>query len=41
VPDLGPAVMTSYDSQGIQQMQIQTVQPGTAPQMQFFRLQLQ
>jgi hypothetical protein len=41
VPAAGPAVMSTYYSPSIQPMQIQTVQPTNAPQMQFFRLQLQ
>jgi len=41
VPVSGPAAMSSYYSQNIQPMQIQTVQPTNAPQMQFFRLRLQ
>ena len=41
VPAVGPALMSSYSAQGIQPLQIQTVQPANAPQMQFFRLELQ
>jgi hypothetical protein len=41
VPAAGPAVISTYYSQIIQPVQLQTVQPANAPQFQFFRLQLQ
>ncbi len=41
IPAAGPASMSAYYAPSIQPMQIQTVQPTNAPQMQFFRLQLQ
>jgi hypothetical protein len=41
IPSAGPAVTTSYYAANIQPVQIQTVQPASGPQMQFFRLQLQ
>ncbi len=41
IPAAGPGSMSSYYSQTIQPLQIQTIQPAAAPQMQFFRLQLQ
>lgn len=41
IPAAGPTVLNSYYSQKIQPLQIQTVQPTNAPQLQFFRLQLQ
>lgn len=41
VPAAGTAILSSYYSPNIQLVQLQTIQPAGAPQMQFFRLQLQ
>lgn len=41
VPAQGTNTMTSFYAGSIQPLQIQTVQPGGVPKMQFFRLQLQ
>jgi hypothetical protein len=41
VPAAGPSVQSFYYATNIQPVQIQTVQPASAPQSQFFRLQLQ
>jgi hypothetical protein len=41
IPAAGTNSQSSYYSSGIQTLQIQTVQPPTAPQIQFFRLQFQ
>ena len=41
IPASGSAAMTSYNSPIVQSLQIQTVQPASSPNVQFFRLQLQ
>ena len=41
IPAAGTAASASYYSSNIKPLQIQTIQPANAPQMQFFRLQLQ
>ncbi|HWD19909.1 MAG TPA: hypothetical protein VHB20_11585 [Verrucomicrobiae bacterium] len=41
IPALGASPVAAYYSSAVQALQIQTVQPGAAPPMQFFRLQLQ
>jgi len=41
IPAIGTQTNSSYYSSAAQPLQIQTVQPSNAPQMQFFRLSLQ
>jgi hypothetical protein len=41
IPAVGSTPLTSYYSSSNQPVQIQTIQPGPTPQIQFFRLQLQ